>query len=590
MKRLFFLFAVSVFFFACSSESKKGNAEATDYDFRADFDTLSFPYHYTEYECDHLSFFKLIDYSVLSVFSFESPSKESYESDDYKSHFYALGQFAMPLINKDAYLVAEFGNPSLVGNSCAIFMIVLDKSGEITDKIILSECCTETEENSSGTFVIKNVNEQIEITKTVVGKEKQNFTINQDGEIETLSYNENQQKLNQLLEKLSTLNIPLKYNEKINSTELTKIDIQEYSFLNQNNIFGEDFSNIVCTGAAKLPEFNGNNIIILHTWDETMEMSDDISLYSVSSSGVVNAKIGIFSGEYAQDYYTIFTSNNIFYRIETVYIKNGSTMIPEITQTVYEIGEEGNLIEGEIITYYDRMLNELKFDEVEHEKLSVIRKHFYDIKQSKHIADFIDNDVWRLRQTIQAGIDNNMPNLENPNKLDYLSDLFPGLVIGYGAEGSGIEVYYNYYELSEKAKLTPETDDEAFFKAFSNGVEPEEDYNTKRMFLYEYGAYMCSDMETCFTLLGPDVEKLLTLIDDELSKQNNFTKLLIELKSKFLIQISDSKYAFSKEVSLKAINYILKTIGLSNSDREQLETVKSDIENASEDAFNYIGK
>lgn len=243
----------------------------------------------------------------------------------------------------------------------------------------------------------------------------------------------------------------------------------------------------------------------------------------------------------------------------------------------------------EISEQFNKMITDFSIDKSEITLLLEAQKAFNEIKSSKDIAVFIDKYEKAMENAISSGIESMQPYPEAPDSFYYVSDVLPGIRISYGAEGSGIVASYNYYDLYQKAKQTPQKDDDLFFEAYSYGNEIFEDYNSKQKFLEKVKTSECSDFETCYTLIGSgNCYNALLKIENALKSETNFKKQLTDLKESIISDLPFyGKFGFSRKKTLEYLEKINTDITLNDKQKEIIQKIKKEVETKPDEDFNY---
>ena len=219
-------------------------------------------------------------------------------------------------------------------------------------------------------------------------------------------------------------------------------------------------------------------------------------------------------------------------------------------------------------------------------------KHKYDsIQHSSDIAFIINNQASKLTSIFNAAIYKAEPAAEDPEKWSFISDFLPGVVVGFGAEGAGIEVYYDYYYLYEKAIITPENDDNLFFEAYSNNIEIRDKTNSGNKHLIKFKPLDCSDFETCYSLIGKGLFlEIFRKIQKALNEETNFEKNLTDLKYGLFSNIHNTSYAYSKKQVLEYFDKIATEITFTDSKKIKLTEFRGKIEKMPASNFNYLNR
>ena len=246
----------------------------------------------------------------------------------------------------------------------------------------------------------------------------------------------------------------------------------------------------------------------------------------------------------------------------------------------------------ELSKQFNKMITDFSISKPETGLLLEAQKAFDEIKSSKNIVDFINNHVEVMKTAMNTGIENMEPYPEEPNPFYYVSDVLPGIRMLYGAEGSGVVVNYNYYDLYEKAKKTPQKDDDLFFEAYSYGNEIFEDYNSKQKSLLKVETQECSDFYTCYTLIGNgNCYNALLKIETALKSETNFINQLTNLKESIISDLPFyGKFGFSKQKTLEYLEKINTDISLNDKQKEIIQKIKKDAETKPDADFNYKNK
>ncbi len=453
----------------------------------------------------------------------------------FEKDYYYVGK--IPAIDKkfDIVIVSElpyYGSEGPDDISITYKIYTISETGKIISSVILAEELWVAQESSA--YMDGHINENYEIVTTYWSKswnvegleepeeEPENFTkgiiekykINNDGTIEKTEtidsqkiadenannaeieyYNnlsENAKVLYNIMQQVQEVELPFEFDKAYGYD--SKVSINEY--LHKNNELASEriFQPMCC-----LPRKDNIYVVALHSWSEGYDMSDRFELYTISEAGKLIDKIIIFYGGVGEDIKSVFSKD---YEI-TVIIDNYED---EDDMSTHVISEQKYKIDADCKFVRTNLSDIEKIAKIltEKEMTFVLNaKQKYDsIQYSSDIAFIINNQASELASIFNSAIYKAEPTGEDPERWSFISDFLPGIVVGFGAESSGIEVYYNYYYLYEKAIKSPENDDNLFFEAYSHNIEISEDAISNQKHLIKFMAIECSDFETCYSLIG----------------------------------------------------------------------------------------
>ena len=153
-----------------------------------------------------------------------------------------------------------------------------------------------------------------------------------------------------------------------------------------------------------------------------------------------------------------------------------------------------------------------------------------------------------------------------------LSNLILGLRLNNGAEGMGLNVLIDYKSFLEKAKKTPENDDNAFLNLMIEVFDDSGNMHPKWFIMtWDYGGY---------SLLGKGIHlKTLDKISNTLKISPNFNKELNDVKGRLINDIlQTTNFASTKKDVINEINKIISTNNITKTDRIELHKKINDLE------------
>lgn len=431
-----------------------------------------------------------------------------------------------------------------------------------------------------------------------------------------------EQKLNEFLSNFEDLKLPYSVEGIIdNNSGLKRVDIQFVDILadTTGKIIEYEGEKHFSTDYFYLGKLFGNenfDIIILSEYACPPSVAPILyKLYTISKTGKIISSIP-FAESFIMPGEESFLSGNIDknLKIETIYHTKSWDIateekpydFKEKTFFIYTIKDDGKIkfleeIESETkntILPDEKINKEITEDtETKIKKyftqeqitfLSDVKNKFENIKSSKDVAD-----IYKIRYKIGRTIDEmlykqNVDERENTKNWAFLNDYLPGMSVVMGAEGSGNGGEYSLMPLYKKAIQTPETDDELFFEAYSNGRDKWIDENEFEH-LSKFQLYECLDMENCFTLLGGGkVLKIIQRIKKAEIPKSNFTEELKDFKYSVISELETSLYGYTKEQTLYKLNKIAEELSSDNELLIKIEKIKEHINGLSDDNFNYI--
>jgi len=172
-------------------------------------------------------------------------------------------------------------------------------------------------------------------------------------------------------------------------------------------------------------------------------------------------------------------------------------------------------------------------------------------------------------------------------KWKFLNDFLPGLCVNDGAEGIMI-ADFSLVPLFEKAKQTPENDDNLFFEAISDGGKTYTGANEVSHFERILLRYCYHDLEPCYSELGSGkVYNALKLIDKALEANGNFNEELKSEKEYVILPLKQyNYYGYPKEETQKYLEKIIAEIKIEGELLEEFNKVREHILSLSDDKFN----
>ncbi len=234
-------------------------------------------------------------------------------------------------------------------------------------------------------------------------------------------------------------------------------------------------------------------------------------------------------------------------------LKNISEFVENETETEIEVEEE---VTVEVSKEMDKY-----FTEEQKKYLTEVNKKFLKIKTSKDVAEFYAEKD-KIDRTVSDAMYKHDPDGYDYKKWDFLKVFMPGLCVGDGAEGIMI-AKFSLVPLYEKAKQTPEKDDDLFFEAISEGGKTEDGDNEIKYLKHAWLHYCYHDLEPCYLKLGKgEIYNYLLRIEKALNVKGNFKKELDDMMSWAITELKCELYAYSKEDTQKYIDKIAEDIKL----------------------------
>lgn len=446
----------------------------------------------------------------------------------------------------------------------------------ITALFILSSCSTEvkTEETEKETV-------QEDTTKVETEQDQ--------AKLEKL------QKIEELIKNTKKENLPFAFDD-YDVEKAYNLDLEYHSYLKE--FFNLDNEKQKFKTLCYLELHKDFYTILIESRFDNNSFDDnynDIKLYSISKIDGEITKLNEELFGYEGSGITVnFSKDGEITILEQSHPDDDFSLPLKSIETKFKMDENGKFVKTqEAISYFNKFIDDFSIEKRESELTQESINNFYSITSSKDIAYFIKHSAEQIVMMLQYGIDTHKSEVEDPKELSYLSELFPGLVVGYGAEGSGIEVRYDYYRLSLFADNTPEKDDDLFFEAYANGNEIYEDYESKRNYLLKFSAFECSDFETCYSLLGGGkCYGALLKIENALKLETNFKEPFALLKESILqdLEMSDTNYGYSKEKTLKYLEKIQTEITLNEKEAKLFQAIKESVNSKANSFFNYTNK
>jgi len=603
MKKFILIVLAGLFLSACggSESSENNNTDGSNKkmtEFLSNFQELSFPIEINKEGFDSDTPSKIIESEFIDLIS-DGDSEEEYNSENYTVKFFYAGKKILPNKDFDIFIVFEEPNPSRTEIFPVYTLYTISKAGKVINQIMLAE-----QGKSAGVIGYNDatINSNLEIVQCNFFKEWE-----LDGEtqipetftktIETYIIDENgivkkQQsdeltgldKFSQFYEKVNTLNLPFTFDETYNNKDVYLVDLDKFDFLKKIN--GLSGKTSKCSAIGKIDAAADFYLFLLKTWDDNIDMSDEVALYLISLDGEILSELPVGIGGFDES-----VSLTISKDLEISILKKSESEDYESTNilTKYTVSQTGNFVKiNDETTNLDIFISDFSVtpDDQTFVKNSISK--FNTINSSRQVADYMHNRIDKLTEIIQKGLDVNSENEENPEPFYYVEDLIPCVGVGYAAEASGIEAITNYYRLYEKAKNTPEKDDDLFFEAYKNGIKAFENYYTKKKYLVKFDVEECSDFETCYIILGGGkCYEALLKIDKAMVQESNFMKDLKDLKDVILRRtfIDYANYGYSKGKVLEYTDKILKDIKLTNEEKTKIETFKTAVKTKSDSDF-----
>jgi hypothetical protein len=220
---------------------------------------------------------------------------------------------------------------------------------------------------------------------------------------------------------------------------------------------------------------------------------------------------------------------------------------------------------------------------------------YYNIKSSKALAEFYNQTLPKLFDFITQGIQKSNPEVvyagdDAPAKeWNVFQKYMPCIRVECLCSECSTEPLVNLTPLYEKAKQTPEIDDDTYFKL---AVEMYCFENEDDSVIYEGGG----NIATWFTMDGGDfsyynnlgkniIYKLLKLSEESLASGKMFEKNTQDYRNRFLPS-KEMHYGVSKKEVLAEIAKILKDCKLNEEERKQIIEVQTDIKTNNKVQFN----
>jgi hypothetical protein len=214
------------------------------------------------------------------------------------------------------------------------------------------------------------------------------------------------------------------------------------------------------------------------------------------------------------------------------------------------------------------------FDKNQIDNIKKYQREFLNIKSSNDLVNIYrkSKDLTQmLNDTLNKSKDIESGNFDI-TKVKKIGDSTPGLIVGYGAEGIGINVTTDHKTFLKRANLTPEKSDNNYFNLMIEIFGDSGDiYPNWFIRTWDYGGY---------TLLGKGTHiKMLEKINNVLKTSPEFNNEIKEIKTKLVNDILQSiNFGVTKKDVVNEINKFISNNTINEQERIELHKKIRDIE------------
>ncbi len=588
MKNIALIIVAGLFLTACggseqkSDNNSKRNPKMTE--FLSNFQELSFPIEINKDGFDTDDPVKEIDFKYIDLIS-DAYTEEEYNGENYEVRYIYVGKKTLPDKDFDIFIVFEKPNIKRSDIAPVYDLFTVSKDGQVID---IKGIAQRTESYSVISYSTASINSNLEITVHEFIKElpldgsnqmPENFTqsntkylIDNKGKItEQKEELTGLDKFSLFYQKVPELTLPLKFNGYYNRDSAYHADLDEFDFLREIKTLASKTSK--CDVIGKINAAADFSLFLIATWDEASEMSGENALYSISLDGEILDKLLINEGNYGEQVIMTVSDKVEITLLNISHEEDDLSNPPYYTESKYTIGQTGGFIQVQKPTsYLERMKKDFALSSEDVEFMESARKEFYAVHNSGQLADYMHNKVEKSINILNK----HMPDVGEPDPYVYVSDIIPFISMEYAPEGNGIEANPNYYPLYEKAKSTPEKDDDLFFEAFTNGNKIYEDSDSKKKYLQKFNIEECNS-ETCYVILGGGkCYNTLLKIDKAMIPESHFTSDLQALKNYILNNAfyEDADFGYTKEKVSEYTDKTLSDINLTDAQKAKLNAFK----------------
>lgn len=220
---------------------------------------------------------------------------------------------------------------------------------------------------------------------------------------------------------------------------------------------------------------------------------------------------------------------------------------------------------------------------------------YYNIKSSANLAEFYNKTLPALFEFINQGIRKSNPEVEYSGddapmaEWNVFQEYMPCIVVECLCGECSTEPIVNLMPLNEKAKQTPESDDDKYFNL---AIEMYRFDTGNDSVIYDGGGNIATwyTMDGCdfcsYSNLGENIiYKLLKLSDESLAAGKNFEENTRYYRNR-IMPAKNTHYGVTKKEVLAEIAKILKECKLNEEERKQIMETQLDIKNNKEVQFN----
>lgn len=249
-------------------------------------------------------------------------------------------------------------------------------------------------------------------------------------------------------------------NTKEYKTKLSQ-NIINLIFENNKNIQKNDLTAYAIEKVETEKDFY---IITMKTSIKSIEMSDELCLYTIAKTGKMIDKLQVLNFSEDEGDITCIVTKDLKIKIVDDQSSFDTSKAPFIIENGYEVNDFGEIspIKNSTKNYSDELAKLLSSDDMNFINSKIVE--YQNINNSEKLLKFYNNDMPKFINILKKAFAKNDPSLQDLNKPKWIKRYVKFIEIGMDGDGGNVEPYSNYEIFYKKAQLTEGKEDDVFFK------------------------------------------------------------------------------------------------------------------------------